>query len=68
MSRARASGAAGALGEETILRRTCEIVHQHAIPCLSRTDWKGNRKPEQVGFVYAVLLMMSAADIHRECV
>lgn len=69
LTRARGgSAAASALGEEAVLQRIRVIVRQHALPCLRRTDWKGKKKPEHVGLVYAILLTMSAADIHRECI
>jgi hypothetical protein len=67
VARSRGSSAAGGLAHEEILRRIRAITRNHALPCLRRTDWKGNTKPDHVGLVYIILLTISAADIHREC-
>lgn len=62
-------GASSSLPEEVVLQRIRGVIRTHALPCLRRTDWKrGNVKVPHVGLVYVILLTMSAADIHRECV
>ena len=67
MARSQGSSAAGGLAHDEILRRIRAITRNHALPCLRRTDWKGSKKPDHVGLVYIILLTISAADIHREC-
>ena len=63
------AGAARSLPEEVVLQRIRAAVRTHALPCLRRTDWKrGDVKPPHVGLIFAILLTISAADIHRECV
>lgn len=64
VSRERSS--IGGVAQAEVLRRIRTAVLEHALPCLRRTDWKGKKKPEHVGLVYAILLTMSAADINRE--
>ena len=68
LSRPRGGGVAGRGVAEDMPQRIRALVRQHALPCLRRTDWKGKSKPPHVGLVYAVLLTISATDIHRECV
>ena len=68
VTRARASSAGG-LPQELVLERIRTLVRMHGVTCLRHTDWKrGSGNSPHVGLIYAILLTMSAADVHRECV